>query len=552
MEALVVLGSIGLFLVGMVILTDGLRAMAGDSIRHFLARFTTTPTIGLVTGALTTAIIQSSSATTVATVGFVSAGLLTFPQALGIILGANIGTTLTGWIVALVGFKLQLGLLVQPLVLAGVVLRLFGRGRLRHLGWALVGFGLLFIAIDGMKEGMAPWQGIITPDNLPGDSWFGRLQLVLLGIVITVITQSSSAGVAFALVALGTGTIALPQAMALVIGMDVGTTFTAALATLGGSNASRKTGYAHVVYNVMTGAMAFLLLDIFSAIAAPLITTNTADQQIALVAFHTTYNLLGAIIALPFIDAFARLIGRFVPERGPHLLRRLDEQLTVEPAVAVEPLAATLRDITFAASAVTVDQLDPAKKDPIDPARLDDIHSALEGVRVYIGKIHTDPTQPVPHNRHVAAVHILDHMFRLSHRSRQQERIDILRTDEQLRQSAGQLRGVIDGFAADDLKAGEQQLDSLRQRLREERRAFRRVTIAAASVSGSSTEETITKLDAVRWLHRVSYHYWRIAHHLRILTQDADAPSEKPETPPSDAKTDAIIEDPRGPTSVSM
>ena len=244
MHIYALIGGIGLFIVGMIILTDGLRGMSGEWLRRFLAGSTQTPLRGAVAGAITTAAIQSSSATTVITIGFVSAGLLTFSQALGIIFGANIGTTLTGWLVAVVGFKLKLGAVIYPLIPLGAVLKLFGHGRLQSFGWALVGFSLLILGIETMKEGMVYFEGVITPEDFPEDTLLGRLQLVMLGAAITIVTQSSSAGVATALVALGAGLIAFPQAAALVIGMDVGTTFKAALATIGGSTATRRTGYA--------------------------------------------------------------------------------------------------------------------------------------------------------------------------------------------------------------------------------------------------------------------------------------------------------------------
>ena len=247
-DILLAIGGLGLFLLGMIIMTEGLKDLAGPSLRRILARFTTNTASSAAAGAVTTAVIQSSSATTVTAIGFVGAGLMTFPQALGVIFGANIGTTMTGWLVALIGFKLDLGVAVLPIVLIGALLKMFGRGRVRPLGWALAGFSLLFIGIDAMQQGMEAFEGRVTPDNFPRDSLIGRLQLVLIGVAITLVTQSSSAGVATAMVALSAGAVSFPQAAAMVIGMDVGTTFTAYLATIGGSTAMRQTGYAHVIY----------------------------------------------------------------------------------------------------------------------------------------------------------------------------------------------------------------------------------------------------------------------------------------------------------------
>jgi len=172
---LMAFGGIGLFLLGMVVLTDGLRGLAGNALRQLLFQSTRTPLRGAAAGALTTAIIQSSSATTVTAVGFVSAGLLTFPQGLGIVFGANVGTTITGWIVAVFGFKLNLGTVALPLIFVGVLLRLFSYTRLRHLGWALAGFGLLFVGIDFMQQGMSEFEGAVTPADFPEDTLVGRI-----------------------------------------------------------------------------------------------------------------------------------------------------------------------------------------------------------------------------------------------------------------------------------------------------------------------------------------------------------------------------------------
>jgi phosphate:Na+ symporter len=175
-DIMLALGGVGLFLIGMIMLTEGLRGLAGKALRDVLARFTENPFSGAVSGALTTAVVQSSSATTVTAVGFVSAGLLTFPEALGVIFGANIGTTVTGWIVAILGFKLHLGEIILPVVLIGALLKLFGSGRLNFLGTALAGFSLLFIGIDAMQGGLAALEGVVTPSDFPEDTLPGRLK----------------------------------------------------------------------------------------------------------------------------------------------------------------------------------------------------------------------------------------------------------------------------------------------------------------------------------------------------------------------------------------
>ncbi|MFN3615304.1 MAG: Na/Pi cotransporter family protein, partial [Rubrimonas sp.] len=298
---LTICGGVGLFLLGMHMLADGLRVMAGAGLRDVLARFTRSPARGALAGTAATAALQSSSAVTVMTVGFVGAGLMTFPQAVGVILGANIGTTLTGWIVAVVGFKMQLGLTALPLLLAGVLARMFARGRAAQAGWALAGFSLIFIGIDMLQEGMAGFEGAVSPASFPDDTALGRAQLALIGLAATVVMQSSSAAMATALAAMTAGAIDFPQAAAMVIGMNVGTTVTVALVSLGGSTAMRRTALAHVLFNVMTGAVAFAILDPFTALMVAVTPgEGVGEAQLALVGFHSAFNVVGVAAVLPF------------------------------------------------------------------------------------------------------------------------------------------------------------------------------------------------------------------------------------------------------------
>lgn len=541
-DTLLIFGGIGLFLLGMVVLTEGLRHLAGDALRRILSQFTGTPLRGVAAGALTTAVVQSSSATTVIAVGFVGAGLLSFPQGLGIILGANVGTTMTGWIVAIVGFKLKLGVIVLPLVLVGVLLRLFSSGKLRHIGWALAGFSLLFVGIDAMQQGMAQFKGVVTPADFPGDGLFGRLQMLLFGVVITLVTQSSSAGVAAALVALCAGTLSLGQAAAMVIGMDVGTTFTAALATLGGSTAMRQTGFAHVIYNLLTGVMAFFLLGPFAASVEPWLAQaavgvegsenngGAGNAQVALVAFHTMFNVVGVLCILPFARPFAHLITRLIPERGPALLRRLDKRLLRDPASAVDAVVATLREIAVELMSLLKDLLAPEKGSAVDQWRLAAVDDALIATRNFVGLIRSDEGNPRTRWRHLAAVHALDHLLRLSQRCRQAARIEMLDSEARLQRLAGILRGGVTAFLhANDLAGSEATFEHMRRLFRKQRGICRERMVIAAVRQRSSATTTLRKLDSVRWLHRVSYHLWRCLHHLRLAEEQRLVTPERDE-----------------------
>lgn len=507
------LGGVGLFLVGMIWLVEGLRGLAGPGFRNMLARFTHSPLSGAVSGALATALVQSSSATTVTAVGLVSAGLLTFPQALGIIYGANIGTTITGWLVAIVGFKLHLGEVALPLVFVGALLHLFAGRRVKVIGQALAGFSLLFIGIEAIKDGMAGFEGLVTPASFPPDSWYGRLALVLIGIAITLVTQSSSAGVAMALVALQAGTINFPQAASMVIGMDVGTTFTAALATLGGTTATRRTGLSHVIYNSLTGVMAFAMLYPFASLVAPLV--EQGDGQIALVAFHTSFNTLGVILVLPFAASFARLVERFIPEREAALTRRLGNEMLKDADAATDAAAATVEELCNHSFNWLARRLQKDNARRADLSEMHGLSEALGETRRFVARI-PHGLQDTPRAHRVAAIlHILDHLGRLHVRCRQDERIAVLWTDHRLRRLCGVLRTyVADAARSGDTDGLERRLNRLRRLLRRQRSAYRNYVIGLASVGDISDEEAAVRLDAMRWLQRVAYHVWRIELHM--------------------------------------
>lgn len=516
-------GGLGLFLFGMIVMTDGLKSLAGDAIRRALMRLTRSPLSGATTGAACTAILQSSSATTVAAVGFVGAGLMSFPSALGIIFGANIGTTITGWMVALLGFKLQLGLLVLPLIFAGAIMRLFGEGRLARSGYALAGFGLIFVGITTMQQGMSDLHGVVSFEQLSGDSIGGRLLLVLLGIIFTLITQSSSAGVATALTALFSGFISFEQAAALVIGMDIGTTATAALATVGGSTGARRTGFSHVIYNCFTGCGAFLLITpyvlLWEAVSPGALIVNA---EIALVAFHTSFNLLGLIAVLPFAHHFARFIERLIPAKLPQPLDQLDRSLLQEPSVALTAVQAAIeldlkqllsRVSRLLASTPPLDQSAEGEKGERE------MEQSLDQSQDYLDEIHLRREDSREWPRLVTLIHTLDHMQRLHERCDEEtERAVTARTTADLKPHCSLLVDSIRKIELaiiDNRWQEAAQLATATAGVIDAQRSEVRARVMDSIGSGEiSVSDGTARLEAIRWLRRVSYHIARITDHL--------------------------------------
>lgn len=536
-SVLLCLGGLGLFLLGMVVLTEGLRALAGRALRRVLSRFTRSPRSGAITGALTTAVVQSSSATTVATVGFVGAGLLTFPQALGIVLGANVGTTVTGWLVALLGFKLELGTAALPIVLVGVLIRLFTRGRASSVGFALAGFGLIFVGISLLQEGMGGFVGIVTPDSFPGDTWSGRLLLVAFGIGFTIVTQSSSAGVAMALAAVNASAMTVQQAAAAVIGMDIGTTVTAILATVGGSVHARRTGYAHAMYNVFTGIGAFFILVPFmrglERFAPELL---ASDPELVLVGFHTFFNVVGVSIALPFAARFAGLLIRLVPLKLVPFVQSLDRSLLDAPAAALDALGTTLADLTAATFELVLRLLDAAPVRSVE-LRVAQTRQALGETREYVEKIRSSPEERWTYHRHLSAMHVIDHLDRLTDRCDEAERWATVKADPQLaavtKELAPAVNAVREALVHGERLVDEESLEATWQVLQERGGEYRERVLERVAVGGLDAVEGIDRLDAVRGARRVAYHAWRIAYHLnRCRTHNPADAGEDSEVPP--------------------
>jgi len=512
-----VLGGIGLFLLGMIVMTEGLRALAGSAMRSALMRFTKSPVSGALTGAASTAILQSSSLTTVAAVGFVSAELITFPDALGIIFGANIGTTFKGWIIALLGFKFSVGIIFMPLVFIGAILRLFTKGRMSTIGYSIAGFGLIFVGIIYMQSSMAELERFISFENFPADSLSSRLLLVLIGFVFTAITQSSSAGVVASLTALYAGLINFNQSAALVIGMDIGTTMTAALATVGGSIGVKRTGFSHVIYNLLTATGALILLTPYTqaweAISPGSLVRNA---EIGLVGFHTFFNTLGVIVILPFTKHFARLMERIFSDKPSSYIDSLDKSLLIESELALGAVHLAVKKESIAlfrhVSAILGDKETGHKAD------LQELRSALNATQSFVDDINIDSAQDSNWERLVNTIHTMDHLQRLHERCEEDEdRAVTARDTPELREECSLLtnsiKEIISDIEEDNWQHAYQVAKSAGDLIHEKVRTFRAEVARRMANSELDANTGTSNLEAVRWLRRVSRHITRITQH---------------------------------------
>jgi phosphate:Na+ symporter len=511
------IGGIGLFLLGMVLLTDGLKTAAGSALRAVLGRFTGGTPRAILSGAALTALVQSSSATVLTTIGFVSAGLLTLRQAIGVILGANVGTTSTGWIVSYFGLKLSIGALALPVIAVGALLRLLARGRTAAVGMALAGFGVIFLGIDVLQDGMASISERIDPGALPAAGLAGRLLLVGVGAIMTVVMQSSSAAVATTLTALHSGAVSLEQAAALVVGQNIGTALTTALAGIGASVPARRTAVAHIMFNVVTGVIAFFLvpaaLHVENAAAAAL---GGVEPTLLIAAFHTTFNIAGVLLLLPFIAPFTRLVTRLVPERRAQLTRHLDASVAEMPQVAVEAARRTVMDTAALVAAVFERALRHPRHDSLRLDDLDTASAALRETASFLGGVRTSETV-AEHARHLSVHHAIDHVGRLIDRlvhhtprgSTDDPAFDALRLE-----AAALAAPLLHWLGSDDDAPPLAAWEELSRRVAERRRTDRAGTLARTARGEISPEMANANLEAMRWLDSSAYHVWRALHHL--------------------------------------
>ncbi len=339
------LGGIGLFLLGMTLMTDGLKLAAGPALETLLSRWTSTRLRALISGISITALVQSSSAVTVATLGFVNAGLLGFQHALWVIFGSNVGTTLTAWLVALLGFSIKIDAYALPLIGIGAFLYLGGPNpRFKATGTAVAGFGLLFLGIDFLKSSF-DGLGAGFSDSMIAGGGVSLVWMVLAGTVLTVMMQSSSAAIALILTAIASQLLPLEAGAAAVIGANIGTTSTAILASFGATANGKRLSLAHVMFNLITGAVALVMLPLFMWLLHSITPEGEATNNPALflAGFHTLFNLLGVLLMWPLGTPMTHwLQARFHKGEKVLSLQHLDKSAAVVPDVALRAITLEL------------------------------------------------------------------------------------------------------------------------------------------------------------------------------------------------------------------
>lgn len=352
-----VIGGLGIFLLGMKYMSEGLQAVSGDRLRKIIGAVTNNRVMGVVIGLLVTCIVQSSSVTTVMVVGFVNSGIMTLMQAIGVIFGANIGTTITGWILVL-----KIGKYGLPMLAIAAFFFLFSkRERLRYVGMTIMGIGMVFFGLELMKNGFKPLrhaEGFETAFHaFQATTYLGIIKCAAVGCIMTMIVQSSSATLGITIGLASTGVIEFQTAAALVMGENIGTTITALLASLGANTTARRAAYAHVLFNVFGTSWFIALFPVAIKALSGLIAHQTGYNPLTIdvndmspdkfgqiitagiALTHTSFNVVNTFMFLPFAGLLAKLVTKLVPEKAAIAetgrLTYFDVRMVESPALGI-------------------------------------------------------------------------------------------------------------------------------------------------------------------------------------------------------------------------
>jgi phosphate:Na+ symporter len=522
--AVTIVGGLGLFLLGVHHLTEGLKGLAGDSLRRALQAMVGGRLSAIVSGALFTVLIQSSTATTLTVIGFVSAGLVTFAQAVGVIIGATFGTTSTPWLVAIFGFRLRISAFAMPMIGIGAFLWIIAKGKTRSAGAILAGFGLLFVGIDYLQTGM---EGISWNLDAIGGSGFGwQWILAGVGMLMSIVMQSSSAAAAATLVALNAGSLTFDQACAMIVGQSAGTAATSAMVAIGAGLAVRRAAVAHIVYNVTVGVIGILLLGPIAAAGRWVgARVDDPDGVLALAAFSSIFKLVGVLAFYPWLDGFARFIERISGRGSETAVSHLDPVLAeAGGSVALEAAwRAILENAHGAVDAVRRRLIGkPVRYDlPVDAMR--QTEQFLESLSLETLDLST--FEP----RLVRLCHALDHLYQLhDDLTRIPPDVDSWQTPAGFEMGASTLATWLEATKDPNAAQGPaiaQAMEGASKRLTDERKSGRDKILEDVALQRIPAETARSGLEMLSWADNAFYHAWRLAESLRIASDNQPAAS---------------------------
>jgi phosphate:Na+ symporter len=314
----VVLSGIAIFIIGMFFMQDGFKQLSGGLLEKLLQRFTSNSFYAISTGFVATSIVQSSTITTLLTISFVGAELITLVQGIGVVFGSNLGSTTTAWIVSSLGIDVKISTYAFPMIVFGVILRFLKTNALKGSGNVLLGLGFIFLGIAYMKDGFDVIKDQIDLASYSMDGYSGILLYILIGLIITIVIQSSAATLAIIITALNVESISYINALALAIGANVGTVLTAVLASLTSTQDAKRVAGSHVIFNFITAAIITIFIYQFKDFVdylAPYLGISETNSGMKLALFHTIFSLVGILVLIPFIPVIAKFLEKLIPQK---------------------------------------------------------------------------------------------------------------------------------------------------------------------------------------------------------------------------------------------
>jgi phosphate:Na+ symporter len=493
-----------------------LKGLAGDALRRTLQRLVGGHLSAIISGVLFTAAIQSSTAASLTVIGFVSAGLVTLPQAIGVIVGATLGTTTTPWMVAFLGFGVSVSAVALPMLGVGAFLWLIAKGRMRSSGAILAGFGLIFTGIEFLQDGMAgvSWNLEAIAGAGAGARWI----LAGIGVVMTVIMQSSSAAAAATLVALYTGSLTFEQGCAMLVGQSIGSAATTALVVIGGSLTVRRTALAHILYTVIVGVLAMLFLG-------PLVTAaswvgarlDDPDGVLALAAFSSIFKLAGIAVFYPWLDSFASLIVRISGAGRDTTVSRLD------PTIAEAGGAVALEAAWRAVMELARDAIEAVRGRLAGAASYDPPLEAVQHVEHFLESL---PLETIDLGtispRLVRLCHALDHLAGLhDDLGRALPVVRDWQPPAGFAAGAQALAAWLEATKAPEVNVDPaifEVLEAASKRLGAERDAGREQLLQDVALQRMAAAAARASLDTLAWADAALYHAWRLTESLEIAS----------------------------------
>ncbi len=379
---------ISLFLFGMLSLEEGFQAFTGGTLERLLRRTTSSTGKSLLFGVFSTTLMQSSSLVSVITISFLSAGLITLTAGIGIIFGANLGTTTGAWLIAGFGLKVNIAAYAMPMLVFGVILIFQSSRSLKGIGYILAGLGFLFLGIHYMKEGFESYKDTINLAEYAVAGYPGVLLFTTLGIFATVVMQSSHATLVLTITALAAGQITYENALALAIGANVGTTITAILGAMSANEAGKRLAAAHLVFNMVTGAIAIIFIYQLVALVngmSALVGIADDDYTLKLAVFHSVFNVIGIVVMLPLINRLVVALEKYIPEKRPEVdqPKYLSDSSAAFPGTAVEAVRLETLRVYEAALRIIIDGLGMKAADVLSSNNLEQVLQAQNRIHQF-------------------------------------------------------------------------------------------------------------------------------------------------------------------------